>query len=336
MEQFATSKNNITYYLGAGASAEAMPLVNEIIINGKAISGIPQAFGHLANKLKANQSISSENIRYYNYIISNLIQIAEKSLLFGTIDTYAKYLFLTDKVKLKDLKNTIIFFFLYKQCIERGYDKRTLIFLTTVLQDKNIFPPNIKLLSWNYDFQMEIAAENFVKPSFNRVAGNFKRSRPLLEHFPSHGKLVDPVFDLIHLNGCAGYYQIEKNYSEYVFDEKITNLETLFLICQKAEMDNFLNFAWEKNSVSESAITKAEQIAEITDVLVVIGYTFPVFNREIDNRIFRKLNTKKNLKIYFQDPVKDGKFIKDQFGLDNNIDVIHIPQVHNFHIPIEL
>lgn len=335
-DQFATSDKNITYYLGAGASAEALPLVNNIKVDDKVIYGIPASFRELAKKLILQSDVLEENYNIRDSIVDQLKFFAEKAELFGTIDTYAKYLFLKDKSVLKKLKDTLIFFFLYKQCLKKFYDKRALIFLTTILQYETIFPSNVKILSWNYDYQIEMAALNFVTPDFVRNSGTYKRKRPLVEHFPANGIMVNPEFDLIHLNGCAGYYQLE-NFSEHVYDNKITDINSLFNFLKKTNMEEFLNFAWEGNDISNKAIAEAEMIAARTDILVVIGYTFPVFNREIDKGIFAKLNANSNLKIYFQDPNKDGKFLKSQFGL--NIDaekIISIKSVGNYYIPLEL
>ncbi len=334
MDEFATSNKNITYYVGAGASAEALPLVNDLIIENQVIRGIPYSFREFARSLAKDTEIKEANFKYRDYIMDNLHDFADQSELFGTIDTYAKYLFLNDKERLRDLKNTLIFFFLHQQCLKFSVDKRALIFLTTILQHNSVFPSNINIISWNYDFQIETAAQRFVIPKFDSVGGSFKRTPPLIEHFPANGVLVSPEYKLVHLNGCAGYYKSE-NYSEYVYDGKIKDINSLFDV-HKNGMTEFLNFAWENNEVSETAIQRAEQIAQKTDVLVVIGYTFPVFNREIDRRIFQQLKSKVGLKIYFQDPLNEGKFLQDQFELHHTTKIIPISNVRNYHIPIEL
>jgi hypothetical protein len=69
----------------------------------------------------------------------------------------------------------------------------------------------------------------------------------------------------------------------------------------------FFNFSWEalknftgrKHPQHETNLVEAERIATNTEILVVIGYSFPIFNREIDNRLFRKMDNLK--KVYIQD-----------------------------------
>ena len=74
-----------------------------------------------------------------------------------------------------------------------------------------------------------------------------------------------------------------------------------------------------------------------TTIVVVIGYSFPFFNREIDKQIFEKLNHPESgiKKIYYQDSVLDGKQLIAQFGLRSSIDIVHIKNTDNFHIPFE-
>lgn len=47
-------------------------------------------------------------------------------------------------------------------------------------------------------------------------------------------------------------------------------------------------------------ITTINQITSDTEAVVVIGYSLPYFNREIDRTIFSKVPTLKT--IYIQDP----------------------------------
>lgn len=72
-----------------------------------------------------------------------------------------------------------------------------------------------------------------------------------------------------------------------------------------------------------------------TTILVVIGYSFPFFNREVDKQIFNELNNRVLKKIYFQDPVLNGKQLISQFGLSDNLKIEHIERTENFHIPFE-
>lgn len=73
------------------------------------------------------------------------------------------------------------------------------------------------------------------------------------------------------------------------------------------ENDVLLSFAWEdetndtKKIFLEKRMPIAKAIAEKTDILVVIGYSFPFFNRKIDDEIFKAMK-QRLFKIYLRDP----------------------------------
>lgn len=339
-DQFATSEINVTYYLGAGASAEALPIVNKIKINDETeIKGMADCFKDLSEELKSLEGIEDENIPMLSQLISSLDELSEKSIEFGTIDTYAKFLFLCDSNKLADLKISVIFFFLSEQIIKKKLDKRILIFLTTILQHQQVFPTNIKILSWNYDFQIETAAENFKKESFNNRGTSISHSPALLSYYPSLGfSYRDTDLDLFHLNGMAGYYRNE-NISDHLFiNKKIPDYNTLLKYLREnvQSLSDYLSFAWERYQ-NNNLFTLITPILERTNVLVIIGYSFPFFNREIDKQIFNVLKYNNEFhKIYYQDPFVDGEFLRNQFGLAGNIEIKHIKAIKNYYVPMEL
>lgn len=101
---------NVTYLLGAGASAEALPIVNQLKLqDGREIEGMSTAFVRVANAIR-NNSVESENNAYRENKIISLNHLAESAKQFETIDTYAKFLYLKDAEALKVLKDTLIFF----------------------------------------------------------------------------------------------------------------------------------------------------------------------------------------------------------------------------------
>jgi len=67
--------------------------------------------------------------------------------------------------------------------------------------------------------------------------------------------------------------------------------------------------------------------------LVIIGYSFPFDNIEIDNQILSVLNTENLKEIFYQDPYNDGSFLYDTFGIDKTIKITHIENVAEFYIP---
>ncbi|NNV53959.1 hypothetical protein [Limnovirga soli] len=335
MEKYRTSPFNITYYLGAGASAEALPVVNTL----------PKNFRLLSKKIEKDADLENDNKNYRDKQIKSLINLADKAEQFGTIDTYAKYLHLKDRMSLLNLKETLSFYFLYEQLLNNCFDKRALIFLTTILQYDKIFPPNIKIITWNYDFQIQIAAKHFVKEEFENTRTGAKHLPPLIEYHPSLGHTstsINEQCSLVHLNGIAGAYNTTaQNWSinDHIFRKsKPENLNDLLTHIHETRYANALmKFGWEEKVEDSLAVKHAKKIMAETDILVVIGYTFPFFNREIDKEVFSgfKANSK-HKKIYYQDKTKTGDFLKNQFELSADIQIKSTNDVYNYFIPLEL
>lgn len=109
----------------------------------------------------------------------------------------------------------------------------------------------------------------------------------------------------------------------------------------KNSKDFLFTFAWEKSTKSAELLRYrmkiSQNIVKDSDVLVVIGYSFPLFNRLIDKEIFNSLTESGKLKkIYYQDPNKSGEFLKSQFNLSSDIEIISITDVDSYFIPNEL
>ncbi len=335
---YETSEYNITYLLGAGASAQALPIVRKSEDN----SGMSSAFISLQSQLHSLQ-YNPQYSDYMNQFSQNLTWLAKGTDDFGTPDTYAKFLFLSDPSSLVRLKNTLSAYFMIEQLILGKFDRRALIFLTTIVQQRLIFPTNIKILSWNYDFQLQLAAEKFREERFN--PGSVSVHSPgLMYYYPGLGKNDYPASDetsLIQLNGIAGsYYNAGFHQLQNVFERKgeraIDNLLSM-LKNDIFDKGNLLSFAWESNEITSKRGDYIKKIAEATNILVVVGYSFPFFNREVDKEIFANLKSGGRLKkIYYQDPVRTGDFLQSQFALPDYIEIKSYKEKDSYFIPLEL
>lgn len=323
---------NITYLLGAGASANALPLIK----NNKDSNNVGLA-EDLKKFVEGQKGSVLSDKPSYDY----LIHLVAKSIEFGSPDLYAKFLLETgDDISYNLLKKLLSNYFNYKEELQQTgpnpsdqgcFDKRSLAFLTTITQHRQI-PNNIKILSWNYDRQIETAAKKLKSVNsggYNTVQG-FTCWPNCQDGFDSK-KL--PF--LLHLNGVAGY-----DYSEQSFAEKNKGVYNY----KSPDATPLLSFAWEEESndskriFHEQRLPFARELAAETEILVIIGYSFPFFNRKIDDEIFKAM--KKTLtKIYFQDPISDGSQLKTQFDLKSDIKsggITHISQKDYYHIPFEL
>jgi len=315
---------NITYLLGAGASYNALPIQQEL----------GEKMIELADIMKS-LNLKDNSI---NTIIKNLKEFGKKALEFGTIDTYARKLSFhkEDVLQLEKLKKTVSLFFTIWQFVDddttdlkifknkeednsiirkaKTIDSRYISLMATILEKvkENIkIKDNINFVTWNYDLQLELAAKQFCN-------GNDGKGKIKWKDFEKVIRFNSAIEDgsnlkICHLNGFCGYYDIA------FMNEKKENLNVLDTIKSKdiqgilndifndntglnykSDFNKYINYAWEEeNNLTKKAIKQAEQIFEKTDILVVIGYSFPTFNKDIDKLLFDKL--KSNVEIYYQD-----------------------------------
>jgi hypothetical protein len=333
--------SNITYLLGAGASAGAIPPVN----------GMKQRMQDLAVKLNdyVPPAIHETGFRTFpnklQFDINSIRQIIEDFtwlLKEGehhiTFDTLAKrFYFQGDIVSLNRLKRAHIFYFTIIQIcglahpsitntlVDKRYDK----FIATVGQNNNgVFRlrGNIKVLTWNYDLQFELSLKRYVNQKVNEIKENFRI-------FPNHnsfelpnGNLINHnEFGILKLNGNAFFDNpsttVGETFKTTLFDQFFDNKNKAEFLGELAyqykwlhvnnnqlmtEAIRYFNFAWESNDEfqdkydgHQNNLNEAIKIADNTDILVIIGYSFPDFNREVDAKLFE--NMQNLTKVYIQD-----------------------------------
>lgn len=353
----SSSAKNITYLLGAGASFYSLPIVSEI----------PQSIKELIKEIDSaplDIITSDERIRgLIDQFLGNLSWICDQIGKGFTIDTFAKKLFLQRDVNLKEIKRTssIYFNLLQSRAFEDknwnkevSLDYRYISFLASVLhrneQEKLTLPDNVNVISWNYDTQLERAIAEFL--NMDSVAKVF--DDPNFKTFPFPGMKEtdeDVVPKIVHLNGIAGLVEegLLSN-TESRFVPKFGKAQDGFIqILRKSlhlfdyesqddfSFDNTFSFGWENSWISKRAVKYAKAIMDVTDILVVIGYSFPFFNREVDRTVLRSFFEKTGRKVYFQDPKLDGAFLKNQFSIEKDVvDIFHIQETSNFYLPYEL
>ena len=103
------------------------------------------------------------------------------------------------------------------------------------------------------------------------------------------------------LNGCA---LIEDNHYilDPFFDTAQTPIGRVLSLYKHSEGDRtLLSFAWEKMDDAYKSMIST-QVGD-AETVVVIGYSFPFFNRKVDRFLFESMPNLKN--IYIQDPYAD-------------------------------
>jgi hypothetical protein len=159
------TKNKVTYILGAGASAKynALPTV----------ARYSDALNDCADFLR-NAKCEDGIKKHVVAISQDMERIAKCGFDENTVDAYANWCFINKKsLELYQLKKTLAFFFTVEQYVRKKFDPRYRQFITTLLSnnplDKQfIFPDNVKIINWNYDFQVQLACNrNGIHESFS-------------------------------------------------------------------------------------------------------------------------------------------------------------------------
>jgi hypothetical protein len=355
----------ITYLLGAGASANTIPVVAFMHERMKELAV------HFYRMLKRHVDTKDfTKTSEYNWDLHHCMGILDRIYNeldwliteagdYYTIDTLAKKFYLMDDINsLKRLKRSLITYFTLEQILfvpnnfsKQRTDKRYGSFLAAI--SKKRYPiaggnPNglaaenlgfalsnqIRILSWNYDMQFELAIKSLTQTTIQHIKKEFQ-ILPNIESKSEVNKINLAIdrFAMVKLNGDAIWNKNMESgnlYGATIFDliSKRDSEDQLLINFLQAYVRSDIektmqndsltparsfNFAWENDANfidkypgHEKNLETAELIASETEILVVIGYSFPIFNREIDTKIFNKMNKLK--KVYIQD--KDPDRIK--------------------------
>jgi hypothetical protein len=335
----------ILYILGAGASAQELPLARSVWGTSDGLNPEIPGLAHALKTIDVENiftDFQDENAKVsVAHIKDRFRSLSQKANEFGDVDTYAKYLHLTDSnnEELHILKRTLSEYFSICQNVLNKRDRRYLPWLVSIM-DKKMFPKNVKILSWNYDFQVELAAAHFGSlEDINQSSNSFTYSPSLILHFPN----LDPTFSdfsslsLIHLNGIAGFSKNSQFSTGSVFQKKSNETkQKLLSFMENNNLHSNIHFAWEASNYHSTLMDHVKKTIDDTNIVVVIGYSFPFFNREIDKQIFNHLKSQNIIrKIYFQDPLLNGQQLKSQFELPDDFEIVHVQKVNDFHIPFE-
>lgn len=333
----------IAYLFGAGASAQVLPTVKEMPERIKVVRDFIEA-NYIFEKnetllIRADIQVNKNECKAY--LLEGLDNLYDKAKAYSTIDTYAKKLNILNKSR--EIEELIFFLALYFNIEQKivGVDPRYETFLVSILNFSTYkFPDNLKFLTWNYDLQMEAAhelIENSGNDSFSFSLFNTEKRELSQEKFASFklngssnfaGRFDDflPLVKSLNTKVCRntdldfplGFGYVHTKNRNRVYDGYIN-----------------LNFAWYKNG---DYLNTVSSICELTEVLVVIGYSFPFFNREVDRQIIRKMS--KLSKIYIQDCYPEN--IKSRFlsilpdWEKRGIEIIPVSDVSQFFLPPEL
>jgi len=333
----------ITYLFGAGASCEVLPLVD----------GIPSSMYALCLRLQEySGQIDAKLEIELKLLINDIKELSAEAADHASIDTYARKLFLTgNKEKLVWLKRVLSFYFLLEQFFLEGKtDKRYDLFWASLAgKTSQDLPKNVRILSWNYDLQFELSFCNYIpQKKFDDVQSilgvvekiNDKKKGEVIDHFGIY-KLNGTAntikdFDGPFINDAYILDEIKKGIT---IEELNKFLKTSAFLRNNKKSKMSLSFAWEneeyKSSFQKSISELIKEEISVTEILIIIGYSFPYFNRKIDREFICSMKLKK---IYIQDknpdPIIDT--LRSIIGDNENLQIKKVSVSKQFFLPPEL
>lgn len=357
-------KKKVVYWLGAGASAHALPVVTEM----------PAAFRTLAHRIVdgvdpvVRQFPKTKEMERFSAYLNNMAEWSEQ---FGTIDTYARSLFLRkERELLAELKLHLGMYFLLEQALHLKHerpagnegetywkrdriDTRYMGWLALLLQPDAGISKRVNVVSWNYDLQIEHAVA--IYRAYKDLS--LLHSDPNIRFFPrpvnENTQYTTPPA-VIRLNGIAGHAKIgdqiqvlynglhDQAQNGATLVNRLFELYTDYNVRDKTmlhAMADTFTFAWEGNPIANKSVDLACRVMQSAQILVVIGYSFPSFNRAIDKKLYQAFcSTDAAYKhVVIQNRSIDPDTFRQRLGQNGSSPNVLVEQnLEQFHIPSEL
>lgn len=339
---------HVTYLLGAGASAgnnESLRLESN---DSRHVEGVPIVAKFNSDLRTYVYFLRDIGTRMYDGPIyepirdkardaaNYFLDIIEDLKLIYSFDTYAKMLFESkNSEKLLTLKRLLKCYLIYRQ-YSSFRDRRYDLLFGALINDGKI-SPKTNFISWNYDTQVELSLSKFSERNdgTNLVFQEYMNF-VFIDKLPNKEKPL-----LIKLNGSISVN--EENKIEHVntaSHSPVTGLRASLasyedLLKYKSPL---INFSWENKEHQESNVLIAKDVFSKTNVLVVIGYSIPTLNRQIDTQLFKAL--KNGTIIYVQcltneDFINVESKIRSMLQVSYAIEIKHIPYTSEFYVPFQ-
>jgi hypothetical protein len=307
--------NQLTYILGAGASYQSIPVV--------------RTFNKRLLKFKSflyNQSNieTGSNRQMYNEAVNSIETLFKEFSSHHSFDTYFKKLFhLGDSDSINLRKRLLHLYFLwehsstslnyneveyepaeedffYKQSrFDRRYDALIAGLLKPISGQAQPLC-NINFITWNYDINLLNSIKNFFYPTltYKDFFTKIQKNQFVWE--------IDTKIKILNVNGFFYNSRLNnaKDLSNINIDEIIKSM-----LCEgyhsskKLDEDaDKIRFAWELSEKDSNSLYEyLTLVIEASENIIIVGYTFPVYNRFIDFGYLKQKNLlEKNIVI--QDP----------------------------------
>ena len=298
-----------------------------------------------ANELvNGDYKVVPEHEDVFASLCSEMRALADRAKSYPSIDLLARILYLRgEKAELRQLKATLSAYYALEQSRSHSDPRYGFFFAYMADRDANgilAMPTNMRVVSWNYDMQFEKSFAEFIRDPYyeeRRDSGRMLQVVPTGVESHDH---YDDIFSIYKLNGTAGTRDnrkmLIKSYDPVVYGQPgrvdSGDLRLILHFYQNAtnEKDKpYLQFAWEDDDRRTSVLGLIERFAPV-ETVVVIGYSFPPFNRDLDRKMFEELRPNE---VFLQ--VAEDENVMDRLvglGIDPRI-IRVIRDREQFHIP---
>lgn len=340
--------SKVVYLLGAGASfgTREKGTGSRILTGLPIVSEIGNELENIANLLASLPIKDNELEESKQNLIKDFRELKKQST-GSTIDSYAKELWLRNDMQgFSHVELLLTIFFILEQIIHKP-DIRYKNFLSKVAPkdiacDVLTLAKEISILSWNYDNQIELAYRQFFGDNYSFIREHFG-IYDVKDYEQKH--LSQKYCRIIKLNGTANFTSEEdwlNSCDNNTIDETVLKmvLKNYDECIQTGTCYGMLrlNFAWDNRWSEDMLTNKIPQLVHDAQTFIVIGYTFPDYNREIDRIIIENMPNLKSIYIQDVDPERIQENISAVIPEDKLAEVKIIPRkvVDQFLLPPKL
>jgi hypothetical protein len=316
----------ISYIMGAGASYQSMPLVSNFV----------QRFHVYLNFLR----ITSSHNR--NFIDDN-VDFIDNIALHSSFDTFFKKLFHQNEIdSIIKFKNLLLYYFIFehlcplhmyntsygfsilKEAKKYKIDPRYESMIAGLLKPvpgQCQFYANVNFITWNYDLNILRGIRNFMY-KYEPIKQIIARNHVEKNIFPLGSQIK-----IFHLNGFVNHQSLDDSneLKEQNLIELFQNLTESYYSKDSNLKENVkdLSFAWEnvnKNALEIPIFIKsAAEAIKRSNSIIIVGYSFPLYNRLFDRVILSDENTHSK-KIFIRDPRAEDikEILHSDFGITRN------------------
>ena len=351
-----SEQNELTYILGAGASFQSIPVVNTFSERFNDFSDFLNVFRRSNHSFYIHDSTIRTQIQNLQY---QIIEVYNEFKNHQSFDTYFKKLFHTNQPELiNKTKKILNIYFLWEhsklstikfQSAAQNFEEKGDKFNKQTQLDKRydallagLLKPNkdklemfckTNFITWNYDINLLASLKNYFSPESTFDEFLFEITPDKENEFI--WELKSAGIKVVNMNGFfySGIYGIKRSLNELEIKDSFSEINS-YLLGVFDKLDHLkIKFAWETNI---NIGFEAKKIIENSENVIIIGYTFPLYNRLVDMQYMdRVLINGRNL--FIQDPRANeiclnleesfDIFLKDKVKPIENCKSFYVPSI---------